>query len=350
MPEVAKRAKISYERKPGTVHAFHARKFHDDKEGIKKDRADVEALERALNEAGITITLMARDVEKWNEAIIPEGKKLMLDYAFPAMRQCDCNIIEFTEKGVGLGMNGGFCYAADKPIYVIAKTGSSISTTMENVAEEVIFYDDPEDLVEPFKRIVANFPRVILASKSGVRKQQLIDASIPFEVMVSDADETPDESKSFKDQLAEIAMRKAMTVFEETKNRGRRLIVAGDQNMVFEKKMYGKPATIDEARELISSMLGTDELYAYTGNAVILAEGDKILQSINLTDIARLSVDDISEDELEAYLATGKSLKYCGGISITDALFVHLKEGRMSTARGMTLEYAKEMMSSLYDK
>ena len=175
-------------------------------------------------------------------------------------------------------------------------------------------------------------------------------ASIPFEVMVSDADETPDESKSFKDQLAEIAMRKAMTVFEETKSRGRRLIIAGDQNMVFEKKMYGKPATIDEARELISSMLGTDELYAYTGNAVILADGDKILQSINLTDVARLSVDDISDAELEAYLDTGMSLKYCGGLSITDAKFVHLKEGRMSTARGMTLEYAQEMMSSLYNK
>lgn len=350
MSEVAKRAVISYERMPGTIHAFHARKFHDDEEGIAKDKAAVEALEKALNKAGITITLMARDVEKWNEAVIPKGKALMRDYAFPAMKQCDCNIIEFTEKGVGLGMNGGFCYAEGKPIYVIAKTGSDISTTMKNVAEEVIFYDDPEDLVEPFKRIVANFPRVILASKSGVRKQQLIDASIPFEVMVSDADETPDESKSFKDQLAEIAMRKAMTVFEETKDRGRRLIVAGDQNYVFEKKMYGKPTTIEAARSLIKSMLGSDEVYAYTGNAVILAEEDKILQSINLTDIARLSVDDISDDELEAYLSTGKCLTYCGGISITDAKFVHLKEGRMSTARGMTLEYAKEMMSSLYDK
>lgn len=346
MSEDAKRAIISYERKPQTIHSFFALKFHDGDE----DLAKVNAIEAALNKAGITITLMARDVEKWGEATIPEGKALMRDYAFPAMKQCDCNIIEFSEKGVGLGMNGGYCYAAGKPIYVIAKTGSDISTTMSNVAEEVIFYDDPEDLVEPFTRIVKNFPRVILASKSQVRKQQMIDASIPFEVMVSDADETPDESKSFKDQLAEIANRKAMTVFEETKERGRRLIVAGDQNYVFEKKMYGKPASIDEARKLISCMMGSDEVFTYTGNAVILADGDKILQSINLTDISRLSVDMISDDELEEYLSTGKCLTYCGGISITDAKFVHLKEGRMSTARGMTLEYAKEMMSSLFDK
>ena len=59
MPEVAKKAKISYERKPKTLHSFFALKFHDGEE----DRAKVEAIESALNKAGIEITLMARDVE-----------------------------------------------------------------------------------------------------------------------------------------------------------------------------------------------------------------------------------------------------------------------------------------------
>ena len=244
-------------------------------------------------------------------------------------------------------MNGGFCYAAGKPIYVIAKTNSDISTTMANIATEIIFYDEPEDLVEPFRKIVKNFPRVILASKSAVRKQQLIDSSIPFEVIVSNADETPDESKSFRDQLAEISMRKANTVFKETTDRGRRLIVAGDQNIMFNGVMYGKPKTVEEARTLIKSMRGSEEVYAYTGNAVLLAEHDKILQSINVTDVSRLCVDNISDEELENYLKDGKCLSICGGISINNALFVHLKEGRLSTAKGMTLEYAEEMMKSL---
>ena len=133
-----------------------------------------------------------------------------------------------------------------KPIYIIAKTNSDISTTMANIATEIIFYDKPEDLVEPFKRIVNNFPRVILASKSAVRKQQLIDESIPFEVLVSNADESPDNTKSFKDQLAEIAMRKTQTIFEKTKDRGLRLIVGADQNIFFDGKMYGKPKNINE--------------------------------------------------------------------------------------------------------
>ena len=54
MSEIAQRAIISYERKPKTLHSFFALKFHDGDE----DRAKVEAIESALNKAGIEITLM----------------------------------------------------------------------------------------------------------------------------------------------------------------------------------------------------------------------------------------------------------------------------------------------------
>lgn len=343
MAEIAKPAVISKERKPGALHSFFALKFHDGDE----DRAKVEAIEKALNKAGITITVMARDVEKWGQAEIPEGKTLMKDFAFPAMLQCDCNIIEFSEKGVGLGMNGGFCYAAGKPVYIIAKKGSDISTTMANIATDVIFYDKPEDLVKPFAKIAQNFPRVILASKSVERKQQMIDADIPFEVIVSDADETPDDSKTFEDQLAEIAMRKARAVFDKTKTRGRRLIIAADQNIVFDGKMYGKPKTKAAARKLLEQMRGSDQVYSYTGNAVLLAEKGKILQSINITDVARMSVDYISDEAVEEWANNSNCLRCCGGISIAYDNFVHLKEGRLSTAKGLTLEYAKELIKNL---
>ena len=78
MPEIAQRAKISYERKPKTLHSFFALKFHDGDE----DRAKVEAIESALNKAGIEITLMARDVEKWGNANIPNGKTLIYSLFF----------------------------------------------------------------------------------------------------------------------------------------------------------------------------------------------------------------------------------------------------------------------------
>ena len=79
---------------------------------------------------------------------------------------------------------------------------------------------------------------IILASKSSIRKQMLEKENIPFEVMVSNADEPPNLSKSFEEQLADISMRKAQVVFEQTVDRGPRIIVAADQNIVFENVMY----------------------------------------------------------------------------------------------------------------
>ena len=196
-------------------------------------------------------------------------------------------------------------------------------------------------------KIASSFPSIILASSSIVRKQQLIDANIPFEIIISDADETPDESKTFKDQLAEISMRKALTVLEATKNRGKRVIIAADQNLMFNEKMYGKPKSIDDARKLLHKMKGSEEIYSYTGNSVLLADGKKILQSINITDTAKLCVDSISDEEIENYLMNNPCLSFCGGISILYSSFVHLKEGRLSTAKGLTLEYALEMISNI---
>ena len=60
-------------------------------------------------------------------------------------------------------------------------------------------------------------------------------------------------------------------------------------------------------------------------------------QSINITDVARLSVDNITDEEMDNYLNDGACLTVCGGVSINNASFVHLKEGRLSTAKGLTL-------------
>jgi hypothetical protein len=60
-----------------------------------------------------------------------------------------------------------------------------------------------------------------------------------------------------------------------------------------------------------------------------------------------MSFDDISDEVLEDWVNNSNCLSWCGGISVVFADFIHLKEGRLSTARGMTLEYAEELMKNL---
>lgn len=189
-------------------------------------------------------------------------------------------------------------------------------------------------------------PKVILASKAFFRKKMLEENNIPFEIIVSDADETSDSSKPFDEQLKDISMRKAKVVFEQTVNEGKRVIVAADQNIVFNNIMYGKPQNLDEARTFIKSMAGSDNIYSYVGNSLIYADGNNIIEVINNCDISRMRMDDISEEELEDYLANNNPLSKCGGINIVDTKFLHLVEGKMSTAVGMTIEYLQDLLSS----
>lgn len=188
---------------------------------------------------------------------------------------------------------------------------------------------------------------IILASKSPFRKEMLEKRKIPFEVIVSNADETPDESKSYEEQLKDISKRKAMKVLEETSSRGKRIIVAADQNIVFNGNMYGKPKTLEDARYLIKTMFDRDDIYAYTGNCVIYADGNQILKILSGTDISKMSMDTPSPEEFEDYLQNNRPLSKCGGILITDTPFLHLVEGKMSTASGMTIEYLEEMLTSI---
>lgn len=329
------------------VKAFMSLKFHDGEE----DKQKVNDITVALENAGIINYVMVRDCENYGKSPIPEGLNLMPDFAFPKMAESDMLIVEFTEKGVGLGMGAGFASALDKPIYVIAKTGSDISSTMKSVAREIIFYDKPEDLTPRFKEIAKNFhiPPIILASQSEYRKKMLKETlgAIPFSVIASHSEEISFDSDEFDAQLKGIALQKALTVLNLTRHRGKRIIIGCDQNIVFNNTLIGKPKNMTEAYELLCSMQGSNQIYSHVANVIIIADKDNIVKQTAKYDIARMSMDKISEDELISFLEKGTTLKCCGGFNISDAPFVHLKEGSMSTAMGMTTEFVKDFISKI---
>lgn len=188
---------------------------------------------------------------------------------------------------------------------------------------------------------------IILASKASIRKEMLKEANIPFEVIVSNVDESANPNHSFGDQLMQISMKKAYDVFEKTEARSKRIIVAADQNIVFNGKMYGKPASIEEARKLLKEMMGSNQIFSYVGNAIIYADGDKILDIISNYKTARMGLDVLSAEILEDYLTNGNPLGKCGGINIRETPSLHLLEGKLSTASGMTTECLTDLLSTL---
>lgn len=122
------------------MKAFIAFKFNED----YSDRPFVESVCSALERSGLETVVMVRDYEKWGESNYTTQELIQL--TFEAIEACDLHIVEFTQKGVGLGIGAGYAYAKGKPVYLIAKDGSEISHTLQDIAKDVIFYSDPKEL------------------------------------------------------------------------------------------------------------------------------------------------------------------------------------------------------------
>lgn len=127
--------------------AFMSIKFYPGDVTKKK----IKDITEALKKASIENFVLVRDVEKYGEVHLKDSE--IMPRAFIEMEKSDMLIVEFSEKGVGLGIGAGYAYAKNIPIYVIAKTGSDISSTINGLAKEVMFYDKPEELTEKFKKL-----------------------------------------------------------------------------------------------------------------------------------------------------------------------------------------------------
>lgn len=125
---------------------YLAIKFHEDLSNKKL----IEGISKSLEFMGYKVIVIARDYEKWGK--IKFSPKELMKLSFKIIEESDLLLVEFSEKGVGLGIEAGYAYAKDKPIIVIAKNGSEISETMRGVAKEVIFYEKTEEIGEKLKQ------------------------------------------------------------------------------------------------------------------------------------------------------------------------------------------------------
>jgi len=90
------------------------------------------------------VSCIIRDGEKWGE--IKFSPQELMKKTFVEIDACDALLVEFSEKGVGIGIEIGYAHAHKKPIIVIAREGSDISNTVKGVAQKIIFYTSYEDM------------------------------------------------------------------------------------------------------------------------------------------------------------------------------------------------------------
>ena len=133
--------------------AFIAIKYHDD----HRHRLLVEAIATALEQCGVMTQCVVRDLEQWGTRQFDPSELMQL--TFRAIEASSFMVLDLTEKGVGLGIEAGYAYAQHKPIVVIARAGSDISTTLAAIAQDVFHYTHPDELVHYFQRVITHLSR-----------------------------------------------------------------------------------------------------------------------------------------------------------------------------------------------
>lgn len=181
---------------------------------------------------------------------------------------------------------------------------------------------------------------LILASSSPRRRQLLAAAGYEFAVVPPHESaecgicsrETPPEL------VARLAFQKAADVAART-DRG--LVIGCDTVAECLGQILGKPANREHARQMLDLMRGRQH-HVYSGLCLWQRPDDKHFVEV---DVTRLIMDAISDEQLDAYLATGDWEGKAGAFGYQDGLdWVHIVEGSESNVVGLPMERLEQML------
>ena len=177
---------------------------------------------------------------------------------------------------------------------------------------------------------------LILASGSPRRRELLDLMGLTYTV------ETPDVDESFSgrpsETVMEVSRRKAAAVAARHSDS---IIIAAD-TLVFADGALGKPHTPERAKEMLRSLAGNWH-HVYTGITVINTRSGRILRNVDKT---RVHLVPMTEQEIDAYVATGEPLDKAGayGIQGMGGMFVDRIDGSYSNVVGLPMSMLRIML------
>lgn len=164
--------------------------------------------------------------------------------------------------------------------------------------------------------------KIILASKSPRRKEILEMLHWNFEVDSQETLEIFQENKSIEENMMEIALEKAKAMEDKYP---KDLILACDTVVVIDGKVLGKPKTEEEAKQMLRLLSGREN-YVYSAVALLHKELGKQESFLEKTKVSFFS---LSEEEIDAYVATGEAKDKAGAYAVQGlaSVFVEKIEG-----------------------
>jgi septum formation protein len=210
---------------------------------------------------------------------------------------------------------------------------------------------DPSDMDD--------LPLLVLASASPGRARVLTDAGIGFQVIVSEVDEDAAVAAAVErfggldpaDTALLLARAKAEAVAALEDADGA-VVLGCDSVFEFEGAAYGKPHTAEAATERWHAMRGKSGIL-HTGHWLVdnrsTEEDDGGTgATVGAVSSAAVHFEQVSDAEIEAYVATGEPLPCAGGFTIDGrgAAFLRKVEGDPHTVVGLSVSTLRRLLES----
>ena len=191
--------------------------------------------------------------------------------------------------------------------------------------------------------------KIILASRSGVRKKILNQNGIKCEVVPANIDEDQIKESLLKEKATpqiiskNLAELKANKVSEKKFNK---IILGADSVIDLNGELISKPTNREEAFDILKKLNG--QRHQLISSVCISKNGSMIW---NLTDASTLTMKQLNSGEIKSYLEKirDKELYAYGVYQIEDSgrsLFSKI-EGDENTIMGLPIKQIKEYLSTL---
>ena len=191
--------------------------------------------------------------------------------------------------------------------------------------------------------------KIILASKSEVRKEILDKNNIKCIVEPSNVDEEPVKESLLKEQASSEIISKNLAELKANKvsmKNNDEIVLGADSVIDLEGELISKPESREEAMEILRKLNGKSHFLI---SSVCISKNGSMIW--NYTDKAKLTMKNFTDEELKNYLSkiTDETLYAYNVYQIEGegrSLFASI-EGDEDTIMGLPVKKIKEYISSL---
>jgi septum formation protein len=184
-------------------------------------------------------------------------------------------------------------------------------------------------------------PRILLASASPRRSELLRQVGIAHEVRPVDVDESVREGEAPSAYVLRLAESKAAALWQKLAAADRRPVLAADTTVALEGEIFGKPASLAEARSMLGQLSGrTHEVHT----AVAILHGGGAAARVSSSSV---TFRVLTPAEIDAYWRTGEPADKAGGYAVQGraAAFISHISGSYSGIMGLPLYETWELLA-----